>query len=109
MNQTPNSDGPVGSPETVELRMLNMRDLVDADDIATRLEVKVAAVQKWAMRDDFPGAVFPRAGREAPGRTRIWLWPEVVMWVGETELVFRSEVARGIKRAARAAERNANK
>lgn len=57
-------------------------DLVDAPEIATRLEVKRQAVHLWATGQR--GSGFPRPAG-SPGGKRIWVWNEIVEWARENQ------------------------
>jgi hypothetical protein len=60
---------------------VNVKDLVDAIEIAIRLSVSPDAVWKWAReRGDFPDPVVDK-GRYV----KLWLWPDVLAWARENE------------------------
>ena len=60
-------------------------ELVTMADIADRLNVSREAVRLWVTGLRGPGD-FPRPAHNALGRSRLWHWPEVLLWVAQPEV-----------------------
>lgn len=62
---------------------VRVSDLVSPEQIAERTGVGVNAVVNWAGRPTKRGPAFPDPVRDVP-RSRLWLWPQVEVWLRET-------------------------
>jgi hypothetical protein len=76
---------------------IEVDDLVGLDEIAERTGTSKPGVQKWTQHQAFPVPVYPKPDSRSTGKFRLWVWPDVVSWMRESEVEFRSDEARDIK------------